>query len=48
MQELCAEGLCTMDKGIKEVISIQLCLERRLESEVFLTQVGRWNAPEHR
>jgi len=37
-----------MDKGIKEVISIQLCLERQLESDVFHTQVDRWNAREHR
>jgi len=25
------------------VVSVQLCLERQLQSKVFPTQVGRWN-----
>jgi len=33
-----------MDKGMKGVVSIQLCLERQLKSAVFPTQVGRWDA----
>jgi len=48
MQALCAEGLCAMDKGMKGVVSIHLCPERQLESGVFSTQVGRWNASEYR
>jgi len=47
MQALCAEELCTMDKGMKGVVSVLLCLERQLESGVFTTQVGRRNAREH-
>jgi len=47
MQALCAEELCTMDKGMKGVVSVQLCLERQLERGVFPAQVGRWNAREH-
>jgi len=43
MQALCAEELCNMDKGMKGVIGVQLCLECQLES-VFPMQVGRWNA----
>jgi len=46
MQALCAEGLCTIDKSLKGVVSIQLCMERQLETSMFLTQVGRWNARE--
>jgi len=41
MQVLCAEGLCTMDKGMKGVVSIQLYLERQLKNGVFPRQVGR-------
>ena len=47
MQALCAEELCTMIKGMKGVVSVQLCLERQLESGEFTTQVGRRNAREH-
>jgi len=52
MQALCAEGQalcpeCTMDKGMNGVVSVQMCLERQLESGMFPTQVGRWNAREH-
>ena len=35
-----------MEKGMKGVVSAQLCLERQLESGVFPTQVGQWNARE--
>ena len=31
-------------QGMKGVVSVQLCLERQLQSKVFPTQVGRWNA----
>jgi len=44
MQALYAEELCTMDKSMKGVVSIQLWQERQLENGVFPTQVGRWNA----
>jgi len=47
MQALCAEELCTMSKGMKGLVSVQLCLERQLENGVFPTQVGRWNAREY-
>jgi len=47
MQSLCAEELCTMNKGMKGVVSVQLCLERQLESGVFTTQMGRRNAREY-
>jgi len=40
----CARKLCTVDKG---VVSVQLCLERQLESGMFPLQVGRWNAREY-
>jgi len=46
MQVLCVEELCTMDMGMRGV-ALQLCLERQLESGVFPTQVGRWNAREY-
>jgi len=44
MQALCDEELCAMDKGMKGVVGIRLCLERQLESGVCPTQVIRWNA----
>jgi len=47
MQVLCAKKLFTMDKSMKEVVSVQLCLERQLESGMFPAQVGRWNAREY-
>jgi len=31
----------------KRVVSVQLCLERQLESGMFPLQVGRWNAREY-
>jgi len=36
---LCAEELCTTDKGMKRVVSVQLFLECQLEAGVFPTQV---------
>jgi len=47
MQALCAKKLCTTDKGMKGVVSVQLCLERQLESGMFPAQVGRWNTREY-
>jgi len=47
MPAQCAEELCTTDKGMKGVVSVQLRLERQLESEMFPTQVGQWNAREY-
>ena len=47
MQALCAEELCTMDKGMKGMVSVQLCLEGQLENGAFPTQVGRWDAREY-
>jgi len=44
MQALCTKQLCPMDKGMKGVVSVQLCLERHLESGIFPMQVGWWNA----
>jgi len=46
-QALCAEELYAMDKGMKEVVGIQLCLERQLKSGVFPTQVDWWKAREY-
>ena len=39
MQALCAKKLYTTDKGMKGVVSVQLCLERQLESGISL---HRW------
>jgi len=36
-----------MDKGMEGMVSVLLFLERQLESGVFLTQVGRWNARDY-
>jgi len=46
MQALCAEEVYAMDKDMKGVVGVQLCLERQLKSGVFPSQVGRWNARE--
>jgi len=34
MQALCAEELCTMEKGVKGVVTGQLCLERQLKGVI--------------
>jgi len=47
MHELCAEELCTLDKGMKGVVNVQLCTECQVESKIFPTQVDRWNAREY-
>jgi len=46
MQALCAKKLCTMDKSMKEVVSVQLCLESQLENGMLPAQLGRWSARE--
>jgi len=48
MQALCAEELYAMDKGMKRMVGIHLCLERQLEIGVFPTEMGRWNARQYR
>ena len=36
-----------MDKSMKWVVGVQLCLERQLENGMLPAQVDRWNAREY-